>query len=73
MIDDCDYYNKDLFQYNIFFGDRVSFLIFYYYVRSIVNKYDDFINFLVILRYEFSVIGLIEIWLIKNNMDEFLI
>lgn len=73
MIDDCDYYNKDSFQYNIFFGDRVSFLIFYYNVRSIVNKYDDFINFLVILRYEFSVIGLIEIWLIKNNMDEFLI
>lgn len=73
MIDDCDYYNKDSFQYNIFFCDRVSFLIFYYNVRSIVNKYDDFINFLVILRYEFSVIGLIEIWLIKNNMDELLI
>lgn len=70
MIDDCDYHNKDSFQHNISSCDRVSFSIFHHNVRSIVNKHDDFINFLATLRYEFSVIGLTETWLTKNNMDE---
>lgn len=71
MIDDCDYHNKDSFQHNISSCDRASFSIFHHNVRrSIVNKHDDFINFLATLRYEFSVIGLTETWLTKNNMDE---
>ena len=51
--------------------DRVCFSILHHNVRSIVNKHDDFVNFLATLRYEFSVIGLTETWLTKSNKDEF--
>ena len=70
MIDDCDYHNEDSFQNKIRSCDGATFLILHQNVRSIVNKHDDFVNFLARLRYEFSVIGVTETWLTKHNMDE---
>lgn len=47
-------------------------MIVYFNIRSIINKYDDFFSYFVLLKYEFLIIGLIEIWLIKDNFYDFL-
>ena len=63
MIDDCNCHNEDSFQYKISFCDRAIISIRHQNVRSIVNKYDDFVK----------MIGLTETWLKKYNIDEYLI
>ena len=72
-IDDCDYFCENSFQYLKRSCDRVNFSILHHNVRSIVNKHDDFVNFLASLNHEFSGIGLTETWLTKDSLDEFTI
>ena len=40
-------------------------------IRSIVNKYEDFLTYLDSLEHKFSVIGLTETWQNNENTDDF--
>ena len=75
-IEDCDFYDEVSFQDLVNSSTTVNFSqmnfsIIHQNVRSIVNKYDDFVSFLASLNYEFSVIGITEAWLTKDNLNDF--
>lgn len=40
-------------------------------IRSILNKHNDFVAYLDSQKYKFSVIGLTETWLKKENINDF--
>ena len=70
-VDNCDYYDENSFQKLIKSSYNSNFSILHLNIRSIANKYDDFVNYLASLNHEFSIIGLTETWLTKDNLNNF--
>ena len=72
-VDACDYHDEDTFECMAQDRDikESGFSLLHLNIRSIINKFDDFKAYLDSLEHKFSVIGLSETWLNRNNIDEF--
>ena len=71
--DECDYHYEDTFNTLVKeINNEHDFSIIHLNIRSIVNKYDDFKAYITqSLKYKFSVIGITETWLHKDNEKNF--
>ena len=70
-VDECEYHQDDSFN-NLFDKlNGINFSTLYLNIRSITNKYDDFQAYLNSLHHNFSVIGLTETWLNKENNNNY--
>ena len=70
-LNDCNYYDETSFHRLTESSQNNILSIAYFNIRSIINKHDDFSSYLASLKHEFSVIGLTETWLTKDNLYDF--
>ena len=70
-IDNCDYYDEETFKELAQRYNGINFSVLHLNIRSILNKHEDIVTYLDSLKYKFSVIGLTETWLKKENIDDF--
>lgn len=67
-LNDCDYSDETSFCRLTESLKNNIFSIAHYNIRSIINKHDDFTSYLASLKHKFSIIGLTETWLTKDNL-----
>lgn len=70
-LNDCDYHDETSFHRLIDSSQKINLSIAHFNIRSIINKHDDFSSYLGSLKHEFSIIGLTETWLTKDNLYDF--
>ena len=70
-IDNCDYYDEETLKELAQRYNGINFSVLYLNIRSILNKHEDIVAYLDSLTYKFSVIGLTETWLKKENINDF--
>ena len=65
----CDYYIEDTFIKNISNKqeDKRALSMFHMNIKSLPKHFDELQQYLNVLKYDFSVIGISETWLSENN------